>query len=307
MALAQSLSPGLLESTPLPFFGAREIYSQPATVDLSADDAPLPRPSRLYVDRIPVDRVSMEYAAAWVIHALKDCESHRPLLLMGPNAQLVTLAARHPRFAAALRSADLAVPDGISVVLAARLLGQPVPERVPGGELMERLCIESAQHGLSVFFLGGLPGAAEKTACKFEKQYPNFRLAGTCCPHVGFENDPVESAHVRRKIADAKPDLLCVALGAPKQEIWMVENCPTLPIGAAISVGAALDTQAGLRKRAPKWTHRIGCEWLYRLIREPRRLGCRYLIGNTHFIGLVARQYWRQSMMEPLTRQSVQP
>jgi N-acetylglucosaminyldiphosphoundecaprenol N-acetyl-beta-D-mannosaminyltransferase len=248
----------------------------------------------------------MEDATNWVIRALRSSAPRRPLLIMGPNAQLVSLAAHHPRFAAALRSADLAVPDGISVVLATRLLGRPVPERVTGGELMERLCIECAQHSLSVFFLGGLPEAAEKTARKFEQNLPTFRLAGTCCPPLGFEKDPVESARVRRQIEAAKPNLLCVAFGAPKQEIWMVENCPTLPIGAAISVGAALDTQAGLRKRAPKWTHRIGCEWLYRLIREPRRLGRRYLIGNTHFILLVARQYLRQPITEPLVRPSEQ-
>lgn len=78
----------------------------------------------------------------------------------------------------------------------------------------------------------------------------------------------------------------------------MRETCPTLPIGAAISVGAALDTQAGLRKRAPKWTHRIGCEWLYRLAHEPRRLWRRYLIGNTHFLLLVARE-WRRRSSDP--------
>jgi N-acetylglucosaminyldiphosphoundecaprenol N-acetyl-beta-D-mannosaminyltransferase len=76
----------------------------------------------------------------------------------------------------------------------------------------------------------------------------------------------------------------------------MHENCPDLPIGAAIAVGAAFDTQSGLRKRAPKWTHRVGLEWLYRLIREPRRLWRRYLIGNTHFLWLVARQWWRESI-----------
>lgn len=248
----------------------------------------------------------MEYAAASVIQALTGGRLHRPLLIMGPNAQLVTLAARQPRFAAALRSADLSVPDGISVVLAARLLGQPIPERVTGGDLMERLCVESARHNLSVFFLGGLPGAAEGTARKFQNQNPGFRLAGTCCPPHGFEKDPLESARVRRQIARARPDLLCVAFGAPKQELWMVENCPTLPIGAAISVGAALDTQAGLRKRAPKWTHSIGCEWLYRLIREPRRLGRRYLVGNTYFLWLVAGEWWRESLAEPFTRQSAQ-
>lgn len=253
--------------------------------------------SRFLLNGIPVDRISMDDAAAWVIHALLNHETGRgPLLIMGPNAQLVTLAARNPVFAAALRSAYLAVPDGISIVLAARLLNKPVPERVPGGELMERLCIEAARRNLSVFFLGGLPRAAEKTARKFKILYPGFRVAGTDCPPPGFENDPAECARIRRHISVAKPDLLCVAFGAPKQEIWMAENCPTLPIGAAISVGAALDTQSGLRRRAPKWTHRLGIEWFYRLVCEPRRLWRRYLIGNMHFLWLVARQYWYEGI-----------
>lgn len=279
-----------------------EIVGSPS--DSRTQPPPLPKPPRFYLDGIPVDRMTMDFAVAWVIQALKDRTTEAPLLLMGPNAQLITLAARDPRFGAALRSADLAVPDGISVVLASRLLDQPVPERLTGGDLMERLCVEAARHNLSVFFLGGLPGAAEMTARKFEGLYPGFRVAGARCPPPGFENDPLECAHIRQQITAAKPDLLCVAFGAPKQEIWMHENCPTLPIGAAISVGAALDTQAGLRKRAPKWTHRLGIEWLYRLVHEPRRLWRRYLVGNTEFILLVTRAWWRQ----PLTRKrSPQP
>jgi N-acetylglucosaminyldiphosphoundecaprenol N-acetyl-beta-D-mannosaminyltransferase len=259
-----------------------------------AEAASLSRPRRLFLNGVPVDRISMNDATALVIHRLRNRQARKPLLVMGPNAQLVTLAARDDRFATALRSADIAVADGISIVVAAHLLRQPVPERVPGGELMERLCIEAARHNLSVFFLGGLSGAAEKTACKFERSYPNFRIAGVCCPEPGFENDPAENAHIREQITNAKPDLLCVAFGAPKQEIWMHENCLSLPIGAAISVGAALDTQAGLRARAPKWTHRVGLEWLYRLLREPQRLWRRYLIGNTQFLLLLAHQWWRE-------------
>jgi N-acetylglucosaminyldiphosphoundecaprenol N-acetyl-beta-D-mannosaminyltransferase len=256
----------------------------------------LPMPPRFHLNGIPIDQVAMDYAVAWVIHALTSCSRRSSLLIMGPNAQLITLAARQPRFAQALRSAALTIPDGISIVLAARLLGKPVPERVTGGDLMERLCEESARHNLSVFFLGGLPGAAELTARKFERLHSGFRTAGVCCPPPGFEDDAVACARIRQQIANARPDLLCVAFGAPKQEIWMMENCPTLPIGAAISVGAALDTQSGLRKRAPAWTHRIGLEWLYRLVREPRRMWRRYLIGNTEFILLVVRQWWRQNM-----------
>jgi N-acetylglucosaminyldiphosphoundecaprenol N-acetyl-beta-D-mannosaminyltransferase len=251
----------------------------------------LPKPPRFILDRAPIDRISMAYAATWVVHALKHRLSHSPLLIMGPNAHLVTLAARDTRFAEALQAAHLCVPDGISVVFASRLLGQPIPERVTGGDLMERLCAEAARHGFSVFFLGGLPGAAKTAAINLQRRYPAFRVAGTYCPPYHFEKDLMESAHIRQIIADAAPDLLCVAFGAPKQEIWMHENCPSLPIRAAIAVGAALDTQAGLRKRAPHWTHRAGIEWLYRFFLEPRRLWRRYLIGNTQFALLVLRQW----------------
>ena len=257
----------------------------------SINSAPLPKPPRFVIDRVPVDRVPMDYAVAWIVHGLKQRDMRPPLMITGPNAQLVTLAARDPRFAEALRAADLSVPDGISVVLASRILGQPIPERVTGGDLMERLCAEAARYGFSVFFLGGLPGAAAGAALNLQRRYPALRIAGTYCPPRGFERDSMESAHIRQLITDAAPDLLCVAFGAPKQEIWMYENCPTLPVGAAMAVGAGLDTQAGLRRRAPPWTHALGIEWLYRLVREPRRLWRRYLFGNTQFLLLVLRQW----------------
>lgn len=286
MAVAPLLSRHLIPQSP-----------KPAALSPGAISGSLQTES-FSLDGIRIHKITLSEAVARVIHALKTRTSLKPLLIMGPNAQLITLAARHPRFRNALRSADFSTPDGISVVLASRLLGQPVQERVTGGDLMEQLCIEASQHNLSVFFLGGLPQAAEKTAHNLQAKYPGFRLAGTYCPPPGFEFDPSECARIRDQIAQAEPDLLCVAFGAPKQEIWMHENCPTLPIGAAISVGAALDTQAGLRQRAPKWTHRIGCEWLYRLVREPRRLWRRYLIGNTHFLWIVARQFVLESVID---------
>lgn len=267
---------------------------------IAATSFPLPsslslaRPERFLLNGIPIDRMSMHDTARWVIDALRHRGTRAPLLMMGPNAQLITLAERNSEFAAALRAADLNVADGISIVLAAQLLHAPVPERVTGGDLMERLCGEAARHGLSVFFLGGLPQAAATAAINLQRRYPALRIAGSYCPPLGFEHDSMESAHIRKLIRDAAPDLLCVAFGAPKQEIWMHRNCRDLPIGAALSVGAALDTQAGLRKRAPHWTHWMGVEWLYRLLREPKRLWRRYLIGNPHFLYLVFRQFLSQ-------------
>jgi N-acetylglucosaminyldiphosphoundecaprenol N-acetyl-beta-D-mannosaminyltransferase len=232
----------------------------------------------------------MEEATAKIVHALQRRSSTSPLLIMGPNAQLITLAQKDIHFAEALRASELNVPDGISVVLASKILGSNISKRVPGGELMEHLCREAAQHKLSIFLLGGLPGAATIAAAQLQQRYPDLCIAGTYCPPFKFEHDPVESAHVRELIAEASPDLLFVALGAPRQEIWMHQNCSTLPIGAAMSVGAAFDTLAGFRRRAPLWTQRLGMEWLYRLVQEPRRLWRRYLIGNTHFIFLILKQ-----------------
>jgi N-acetylglucosaminyldiphosphoundecaprenol N-acetyl-beta-D-mannosaminyltransferase len=258
-----------------------------------ADETParLPRPPRFRLGHTAIDRISMDYAAVLVTEALLHRESFPPLQIVGPNAFLVTLAEHNDRFAQAMQAADLAVPDGISIVIASRLLGSPIPERVTGGDLMERMCAESAHYGFRLFFLGGLPGAAAMAAFNLSELYPGLRICGTCCPPMGFENDPAEQARVRKIIEELKPDLLCVALGAPKQEIWMHENAATLPVGAILPVGAAFDTQSGLRRRAPGWIQRIGLEWLFRLVMEPRRLWRRYLIGNAEFVLLVLRQW----------------
>jgi N-acetylglucosaminyldiphosphoundecaprenol N-acetyl-beta-D-mannosaminyltransferase len=254
-------------------------------------------PERIFFGAAPVDAVTLEDAAQWLLRELLQmhtAERTVPLQVMGPNAYLVTLAAKNRSFAEALNGAALCLADGISVVWGARLLGRRVPERVPGGEFMERMCALCADHGLTLYFLGGLPGAAEGAAHALTHRYPGLRVAGTDCPPIGFEADEEQSEAVRKRIIQARPDILCVALGAPKQEIWMLDECSTLPIGAALSVGAALDTQAGLRKRAPAWTHNIGMEWLYRLVMEPRRLWRRYLIGNVEFAAVTLHTWSRQ-------------
>lgn len=262
----------------------------------------LPRPPRLVLGRVPVDRISMDYAAVLMTEALLHRGELPPLTVVGPNAHLVTLAERDDRFADAMQQADLAVPDGISVVMASRLLGEPIPERVTGGELMERMCREAAHYGFRVFFLGGLPGAARMAAFNLRRRYPDLNICGTYCPPRGFENDPAEQARMLREIEHSAPDLLCLAFGAPKQEIWMQENRYLLRVGAILPVGAAFDTQAGLRRRAPRWIQRLALEWLFRLMSEPRRLGRRYVIGNSQFIFLVLRQWGRQTVDRLLQR-----
>jgi N-acetylglucosaminyldiphosphoundecaprenol N-acetyl-beta-D-mannosaminyltransferase len=265
-----------------------------AEKDASVTRTLLPRPPRFLLGRTPVDRISIEYAALLVTEVLLHRGELPPWTIVGPNAHLVTLAEHDDRFAEAMQAADLAVPDGISVVMASRLLRVAIPERVPGGDLMERMCAEAAHYGFRMFFLGGLPGAAIMAAHHLRLRYPGLRICGTYCPPKGFEKDPIELARIRSEVNIAAPDLLCVAFGAPKQEVWMQENRGKLQVGAILPVGAAFDTQAGLRRRAPKWTQQMGMEWFFRLVMEPRRLWRRYLVGNSEFIVLILRQWLRE-------------
>jgi N-acetylglucosaminyldiphosphoundecaprenol N-acetyl-beta-D-mannosaminyltransferase len=281
--------------------------TSPETADRVAEPlARLPLPPRFVLGKIPIDRITMDYAAVLLVEALLHRGELPPLTVVGPNAHLVTMAERDSRFAEAMRDADLAVPDGISVVMASRLLGVPIPERVTGGELMERMCAEAAHYGFRVFFLGGLLGAAAMAAHHLCSRYAGLQVCGTYCPPVGFESDGAELEKMRRAIADAAPDLICVAFGAPKQEIWMQQNREQLRAGAIMAVGAALDTQAGMRRRAPRWIQAIALEWLFRLVVEPRRLWRRYLIGNAQFVLLVLRQ-WVRKRFESFRRWIVNP
>jgi N-acetylglucosaminyldiphosphoundecaprenol N-acetyl-beta-D-mannosaminyltransferase len=285
-----------------------------AAVSTASAYARLPLPPRFELGKTPIDRISMDYAAVLMVEAMLHRGELPPLTVVGPNAHLVTMAERNTRFAEAMQDADLVVPDGISVVFASRLLGFPIPERVTGGDLMERMCAEAARHGFRVFFLGGLPGAAAMAAHNLRNRYPGLEICGTYYPPPGFENDAEEMARMQSAIAEASPDLLCVAFGAPKQEIWMQENRGRLNVGAIMAVGAALDTQAGLRRRAPQWIQAVALEWLFRLVMEPRRLWRRYLIGNTRFILLVLRQWvrgrfaqWKRAITEALREKSGTP
>ena len=187
-----------------PTMGAEGEFAVPAR---------LPLPPRFLLGKVPIDRISMDYAAVLVVEALLHRGQMPPLTIVGPNAHLVTMAERDSRFAAAMQDADLVVPDGVSVVGASRLLGVPIPERVAGGDLMERMCAEAAQRGFRVFFLGGLPGAAVMAAHNLRRRYPGLEICGTYCPLPGFENDLAEQTRMRRAIAQAAPDLLCVAFG----------------------------------------------------------------------------------------------
>ena len=184
-----------------------------------------------------------------------------------PNPELVDRARREETFREALNGADLVLPDGIGVVYAARLLGRSLKGRCPGIDFAGKLMEHMARTGLRLYLLGAKPGVAEAAAARLEIRYPGLTICGT---HDGYFQ---EDAPVVEEIRRAGADVVFVCLGAPKQEYWMVKNGPATGARLMAGLGGSLDVFAGVVERAPESWQRLGLEWLYRLTREPKRIG----------------------------------
>lgn len=245
-------------------------------------------PRRLRIAGVPVDALTLDEATAWILRRAR--AGGPPAYVVTPNAHHAGLLRDSARFRVAYAKAGLSVADGVSMVWASRLLGEPLPEWVPGVDLFEAVCRAVAGTGLRLFLLGGRPGAAEGAARVLRRQYPGLEVAGTYCPPLGFESDPAEAERVARAIRRAAPHVLFVALGAPKQEVWLQDHLAHLGVPVGVGVGAAFDFVSGQVRRAPVWMRRSGLEWLFRLMVEPRRLWKRYAVYNTRLIALVFRQ-----------------
>lgn len=193
----------------------------------------------------------------------------RPHLVITPNPEIVIKATRDPVLMSIINTADLVVPDGIGVVVGAKLLGNPLPERVPGYELTQALFASSVtlSEPLTVYLLGGKPGVAAQAGLNLSQQYANLTVVGT---HSGYF-DTIEEAALLRDIERTRPQVLIVGLGAPKQEKWLHQH-RHLPIKIGIGAGGSIDVFAGQVQRAPERWIKLNLEWLYRLLKQPQRL-----------------------------------
>jgi len=200
------------------------------------------------------------------------------------NPEMLMVAHREPAFRQALNEADLNVADGAGLMLAARWLGQPLPERVTGSDGIYRLTAHCARRGYRPFLLGAAPGVAEIAAGRLTALNPGLDVAGTHAgsPRVEDEDEIVDLIHA------ACPDLLYVAYGVPAEEQWIARNRQRLGVPVMIGVGGAFDFVAGVAKRAPAWMRKLGLEWLHRLAREPWRW--RRQLVLPHFALLVLAQ-----------------
>jgi N-acetylglucosaminyldiphosphoundecaprenol N-acetyl-beta-D-mannosaminyltransferase len=200
-----------------------------------------------------------------------------------PNIDICRLAACHPELLDLVSGASLVVADGMPLVWAAQILGTPIPERVTGASLIFSLTAAAAEHGLSIYLLGGEPGVADRAAEVLGQRYPGLAVAGTDAPPPGFDRTPEGVQPIRHRLAAARPGIVYVGLGFPKQERLIAQLAPAFPGTWFISCGAAIPFAAGTLCRAPEWMQRGGLEWLFRLTREPRRLVRRYLIDDLPF------------------------
>jgi N-acetylglucosaminyldiphosphoundecaprenol N-acetyl-beta-D-mannosaminyltransferase len=237
---------------------------------------------------VKIDEYSFDEVVERIVeHALS---GGAPEYVVTPNAQHILTLQEDAHFREIYSKAFLVVPDGVSLLWAAKFLQTPLNGRVNGTDLFEKLCAIASEKGLKMFLMGGRPGAADKAKETLERRHPNLKIVGTHCPPYGFESQPAELALINSKIKAAAPDILFVGLGAPKQENWIYANYLDLGVPISVGIGVSFEMVADMVKRAPVLMQKTGLEWFFRLMVEPRRLWQRYIIGNPLFILLVLRQ-----------------
>lgn len=221
---------------------------------------------RVTILGIPFDRLTLEEAITRLLQILAE-NLRQPFFVATPNPEMLLETLKNPEFKDVLQKTDLNIPDGAGIIFAAKVNGTPLKERVTGTDLMQHLCAKITPK-TKVFLLGAADGVAERTKDKL-LSHKKINIVGTYSGSPDASNDQ----KLREIVNAAAPELLFVAYGAPKQELWLARNLPHLKsVKVAIGVGGAFDFISGIRKRAPLIFQKLALEWLYRLIQEPHRI-----------------------------------
>ena len=243
-----------------------------------------------------VDNLTMEEA---VEEAKKLILANRNSYVVTPNVDHIVKIEHDRLFREIYEGADLILTDGKPLIWISRLLGTPIKEKISGSDYFPEVCKMAAREGFSIFLLGAAEGVAKKAAINLMKKYKNLKIAGVYSPSYTFENDEEEISYIIRKINQAKPDILCIGLGTPKQEKFYYQYKDMLRVPLTLHIGATIDFEAGVVKRAPKWVSYAGMEWLYRLLKEPRRLYRRYLLDDVEIFPIFLKYRKQIRFSEP--------
>lgn len=241
---------------------------------------------RVDVLGVGISAINMESAVAELTRWVEAGESHY-VCVTGVHG--VMESQEDPELLRIHNRSGLTTPDGMPMVWAGKRAGAADMTRVYGPDLMLEVCARSAAAGWTHYFYGGKEGVPEQLAARLEERFPGLKVVGTYSPPFRPLTD-AENDEIARMINAADPDFVWVGLSTPKQERWMDTQAGKLEAAAVLGVGAAFDIHAGLLPQAPPWMQARGLEWLYRLIKEPRRLWKRYLGNNPRFVARILRR-----------------
>jgi N-acetylglucosaminyldiphosphoundecaprenol N-acetyl-beta-D-mannosaminyltransferase len=242
---------------------------------------------------IPVSHLARDACLEKIMRWIHDGRSGHTLVCANPHS--LEVARRDRLFREALMTADLVIPDGVGVVLASRVLGGRIRERVAGTEIL--LGLNQAlnrEGGRSVFFLGSTEETLAKIQQRFIVDFPKVRVTGTYSPSFRTEFREEDNKGMLEAVNEARPDVLWVGMTAPKQEKWIYQNRDTLRVPFIGAIGAAFDFYAGTKKRSSVFWQRLGLEWLPRFLREPKRLWERNLKSSPLFLYWIIRERMRK-------------
>ena len=224
------------------------------------------------------------------VHAIADLgQARRSSYICVANVHMVIEAWRSAAFAVVVNAADVVTPDGMPLAKSFRLLYGIEQDRVAGMDLLPDLIAEAERRGLSLFFYGSTEEVLEKIRARIRREHPGVKIAGTYSPPFRLLSEEEEQAVVER-INNSGAHIVVVSLGCPKQEYWMARQKGRI-ISVMVGVGGAFPVYAGTQQRAPEWMRQWSLEWLFRLGQEPRRLFARYLVTNTLFVLLLAKEF----------------
>ena len=241
---------------------------------------------RIRFMNIMIDNVTTREAVDYV----RECiEKDRHIYVVTPNVDHIVKLQKDESFLSAYQKAGLVAVDGTPIMIVAKMYKTPLKEKITGPALTEEIVKMASEYGYSVFFLGAGEGVGEKAAQNLLLKYPGFQYAGYYSPPFGFEKEESERTHIIDVVNRSKADIVIAGMGSPKTEIFLSEIYGQLDCHVSLSVGAAIDFFAGTVKRCPKWINRIGMEWLYRFLKEPKRMFKRYFVDDIAFIGLIGK------------------
>lgn len=242
---------------------------------------------KVNIAEVGISNVSM----AEVINIFNDCiDNNKKIRVCVTPVNCIIWANKNEDLKNIYNQADLTLCDGVPIRWASKFLGTPLKERITGLDLFPQYIKECYNKGYSFFLLGAREGGGTMLQKQLNEKYPGIKIAGVYSPPYADTFSTEENAKMIKLINDVKPNVLWVSLTAPKQDYWIARNLNDLNVNIAIGVGGAFEVTAGLIKRAPKFMQKLGLEWFFRFIKEPKRLFKRYILEAPAFIPLIIKQ-----------------